>query len=164
MVEQTYKIRFKTGSSEIEIEGDKIFVEEKLSFLLKEIKSNPTTVNNAEPSTQRKKVESIGASTSAGEKPQIKAFIAEKQPNSGVKIATVIAYYLFKFEGKNTFVDDDIKKLWIASGCKPPKALHQMLIDCKNEKGWFDFVSRGTYKINEHGIYFVEYEMPEKKR
>jgi hypothetical protein len=162
MTEQNYKIRFKIEGSEIEVEGDKNFVDEKFNFLLKELQLRPP------PSlTERKSIREAGTfprdTSTAIQKPNIKEFIADKKPSGSLQTAVVIAYYLLKYERKDTFVDEDLRKIWIASGCKPSKNLPQTMIDCKTKHGWFELVSRGTYKISDHGIYLVESELPSKK-
>jgi hypothetical protein len=162
MAEQNYKIRFKIGGSEIEVEGDKTFVDEKFSVLLKELKSNPTKEIPSEPNLQQKTVESISISSPTGQKLNIKELIANKKPSGALQVAVVVAYYLLRNEGKNTFTDEDLRKIWIASGCKPSKNLLQTMNDCKQKHGWFDLVSRGTYQITDHGLYLVETELPKK--
>jgi hypothetical protein len=163
MTEQNYKIRLKIEGSEIEVEGDKNFVDEKFSFLLKEIRLKLPTPILAE----RKLVGGSDAvhkdPSTVIQKPNIKVLIAEKKPSGFLQTAVVIAYYLLKYEGKETFIDEDLREIWIASGCKPSKKLPQVMIDCKLEHGWFDRVSRGKYKITDQGIYLVEAELPSKK-
>jgi len=95
-------------------------------------------------------------------KPYIKDFIKEKKPQGALQTTVVLAYYMNKFEGKETFTKDDLKKYWTVSGQKPPKNIWQSAIDGKNRYGWYEEVSKGEYKISPHGIYFVENELPKE--
>ncbi len=81
-----------------------------------------------------------------------------------MQTAVVLAYYLKKYEGKETFTKEDIKKIWAASARKPPKKIWQSVIDGKNRYRWFEEVSRGKYRLSPHGIYFVENELPKKTK
>jgi hypothetical protein len=162
MTEQIYKIRLKLGIGELEIEGDKSFVTENLHNLLQELHTrsmiNPTPdlkiTTNVEPATLKQ--------TLVSAKPNLKEFVAETKPSGSLKVAVVLAYYLYKFEKKETFIEDDLKRLWIASGLKPTNSYNQTMNDCKKRHGWFDNPERGIYQITEHGIYFVESELLKK--
>ncbi len=96
-------------------------------------------------------------------KPYIKEFIKEKKPKGAMQTSVVLAYYLIKYEGKNSFTREDMKKIWAVSGQKPPKNIWQTVIDGKNRYGWYEEVSKGEYKLSPHGIYFVEHELPKEK-
>ena len=156
MEAKTYKIRINLSDGEIEIEGDKEFVKSEIKELLEELYIR--YVHPKEPSQTLKKEEG-----ETQEKPYIKEFIKEKNPAGSLQTAVVLAYYLWKYEGKETFTKDDIKKIWIASGQKPPKNIWQSVIDGKNRYQWFEEVSRGEYKLSPHGIYFVENELSKKE-
>jgi len=149
-----YRIRIKKGDIEVEVEGDKEFVEKHLENLKKELQKFPLIEHSHEES---KIIESQ-------KKPYIKEFIKEKKPSGALKIAVTLAYYLTKYEGKKTFTQEDIKKAWIASGQKIPKKIWQAVIDGKNRYQWFEEVSRGEYKLSPHGVYFVENELPYKRK
>jgi hypothetical protein len=159
MNEQTYKIRVNLSNKEIEVEGDKEFVREEIRVLLKEI--SRTSFEHTIP--EEPSDVDISEEQTSEEKPYIKDFINWKNPNGAIQTAVALAYYLYKYEDKETFNKEDIKKLWIASGQKPPKKIWQAVIDGKNRHQWYEEVSRGVYKISPHGIYFVENELPKKK-
>ena len=157
MDEKTYRIKVNLKSGEIEVEGDKEFVKTEIKILLEELQKFPVRYTPVkEPSQIEEKEEK---ETEEG-KPYIKEFIEEKNPSGAMQTAVVLAYYLTKYEGKETFTKEDIKKIWIASGRKPPKKIWQSVIDGKNRYQWFEEVSRGEYKLSPHGIYFVENELP----
>jgi len=162
MADQNYKIRFKIANSELEIEGDKTFVDEKFTLLLKELRLNPTNFQYQGSNSPEIQNPSTAPQPPSGKIP-IKQFIAEKKPSGSLQVAVVIAYYIWKYEGKETFPSDYLKQIWIASGCKPSNNLKQTLIDCKTKHGWIEMPTRGLYKISEHGIYLVESELPIKK-
>lgn len=158
MEQKTYRIRVRLQSCEIEVEGDKEFVKEEIRALLEEFqKIHEVFSSQREPA---QKLESMPEQ----KKPYIKEFIEEKNPSGAQQTAVVLAYYLKEYEGKETFNKEDIKKIWIASGRKPPRKIWQSVIDGKNRYQWFEEVSRGEYKISPHGIYFVRDELPKKRR
>lgn len=157
MEEKTYRIRINFRSGEIEVEGDKEFVKAEVEALIEKLQESfikhPSYEGNIfesetkKPETQEKK-------------PHIKEFISEKRPSGGLQTAVVLAYYLRKYEGKETFTKEDLKNIWAASGQKPTKKMWQSVIDGKNRYRWYEEVSRGVYKISPHGIYFIEEELP----
>jgi len=163
MNEKNYKTRVKIGNVEIEVEGDKEFVKEEISSLLKQLKSIP--VEEVRPKEEMEVMTAEKQPVLETGKPPIKEFIDEKRPSKSLQTAVVLAYYLFKFEKRETFKEEDLKKIWIASGVKPPKKMkiRQTVTDGKSKYGWFEKVSRGQYKLSPHGVYFVEKELPKKK-
>ncbi len=157
-----YRIRVNLTDKEIEVEGDKDFVKEEIKALLEAIKEISLKPPKSTYSEETSEIEDVKVQN-IGDKPYIKDFIAQKNPSGSLQTAVTLACYLYKYEGKNTFNKDDIKKIWVASGKKPPKKIWQAVIDGKNRYQWFEEVSRGEYKISPHGIYFVENELPKKK-
>ncbi|RKX56108.1 MAG: hypothetical protein DRP29_09895, partial [Thermodesulfobacteriota bacterium] len=159
MEQKTYKIRINLQNGEIEVEGDKEFVETEIKTLLEEFQKLRKVYASLEESAQLEKEQK---SILKEKKPYIKEFVKEKNPSTAQETAVVLAYYLKEYERKETFNAEDIKKIWTASGWKPPKKIWQSVIDGKNRYQWFEEVSRGEYKISPHGIYFVENELPKK--
>jgi len=160
MEEKTYKIRINLKSGEIEVEGDKEFVKAEVEILIEKlresfIKQQSYGEDISEKETKKPEIQE--------KKPYVKEFIEEKKPSSGLQSAVVLAYYLTKYEGKETFTEEDLKKIWSASKQKLPKKMWQSVIDGKNRYSWYEKVSKKEYKISEHGIYFVENELPKKK-
>lgn len=158
---EVYKIRINLQSGEVEVEGDKEFVKTEVKMLLEELQKPTSRYVPVKESSQIEKKEEKEIQ---GRKPYIKEFIEEKKPSGAMQIAVVLAYYLKKYEGKETFTKEDIKKIWIASGQKPPKKIWQSVIDGKRRHQWYEEVSRGEYELSLHGIYFVENELPKKTK
>ncbi len=163
MGEKTYRIRINLTNGEIEVEGDKNFVKAETKVLIEELRKYHNIYippKESYPIQQKQKEEM----ETKEKKPYIKEFIKEKKPSGAMQTAVVLAYYLKKYEGKETFTKEDIKKIWTASGQKPPKKIWQSVIDGKNRYQWFEQVSKGEYKLSPHGIYFVENELPKDKK
>jgi len=160
MEEKKYRIKINLKNGEIEVEGDKEFVKAEVEILIEKLQESfikQLSYEEDVPEIETKKSETLG------KKPYIKEFINEKKPSGGLQTAVVLAYYLFKYDGKETFTKEDLKKIWAASGQKPTKKMWQSVIDGKNRYGWYEEVSRGVYKISAHGVYFVENDLPKKK-
>ena len=157
MEEKTYKIRINLSDGMIEVEGDKDFVKSEIRELLEEIQKYKAKYIHSKKLSQ---VNEIKEEEIQENKLHIKEFIEEKKPSNSLQTAVVLAYYLWKYEGKETFTVEDLKKIWVASGQKPPKRIRQSIIDAKRHHNWFENVSRGAYKLSPHGIYFVENELP----
>ncbi|WP_456397554.1 hypothetical protein [Desulfurobacterium sp.] len=163
MEEKTYRIRINLQNGEIEVEGDKEFVRAEVEILIEKLQKLRDPFIK-QPSYDREISEIETKKPEIQEKkPHIREFINEKRPSGGLQTAVVLAYYLYKYEGKETFTKEDLKDIWAASGQKPTKKMWQSVIDGKNRYRWYEEVSRGVYKISPHGIYFVENELPKKK-
>src|SRR5260221_8588414 len=163
-----YKTKIKIGKIEIEVEGDKEHTSSEPLRLFDELqKKNIFTkdiFSDAEPKSPfvdgaKSNGQNHFVNLNPGEKPHIKDFIAMKNTGSAYDTTLLLAYYLLKYEGKESFSEEDLKKLWVISGEKPPKAMWQAVIDCKNRKGWYEEVSKGVCKVSPTGIYHVEKEM-----
>ncbi len=161
MEEKIYRIKINLQSGEIEVEGDKEFVKTEIERLLDKLQKRHIKYPLARETAEIGKVEE---GKFEGKKPYIKEFIKEKKPNGALQTSVVLAYYLTKYERKETFTKEDMKKMWTVSGRKPPKKIWQAVVDGKNRYGWYEEVSRGEYKISPHGIYFVEHEIPKKNK
>lgn len=160
MEEKTYRIKINLKNGEIEVEGDKEFVKAEVEILIEKLRES--IVKQA--SYERDISEIVTKKPEIQEKkPHIKEFINEKKPSGGLQTAVVLAYYLNKYEGKETFTKGDLKNIWAASGQRPTKKMWQSVIDGKNRYRWYEEASRGVYKISAHGVYFVENELPKKK-
>lgn len=160
MENKMYRIKINLQSGEIEVEGDKEFVKTETKELLDRLQKLSIRRPPVKETTEIEEVEQGKAEEA---KPYIKEFIEEKKPKGALQTAVVLAYYLTKYEGKETFTREDMKKMWTVSGQKPPKNIWQAMIDGKNRYGWYEEVSKGEYKISLHGIYFVEHELPKEK-
>ena len=164
-MEYKYRIKINLQSGEIEVEGDKEFVKKEIIELLEKLETKYIPEKNVQAVSEQSD-ETKELLETEKQKIYIKDFVVQKDPKNAQEAIVVMAYYLSKFENKETFSAEDLKTLWTASGVKvkPPKKMNQAIIDAKNRHGWFDRVKTKIYKINEHGIYFVENELPKKKK
>lgn len=185
MNEVAYKLKFNYGNLAIELDGDKDFIKDEISFLLSEvhklqtpkpeIQNNSTTINpennvNASGDVEIEIVDGEGtncqsqASTSNIPKvPHIKEFLANYKTNIGQKNALLLAYYVNNVLNKEFFEEQEIINLWKISGLKPMARIWQAILDGKNNRGYYDVAEKGKGKISLNGIYTVENELLIKK-
>jgi len=102
LIESNYLIRYKKGDIEIEVQGDKDFVEEKF----KELLSLKLTASAKE------QVGVTRTPADSGKELSLVEFIRNKNPKShGDKVLT-FAYYLEKFRNFSSFNLDDIEQCY----------------------------------------------------
>jgi predicted nucleotidyltransferase component of viral defense system len=111
MLETNYVMRYKKGDLEIEVQGDKEFVQEKFIELLElEIKKTAqiTTVENHLSSP-------IPEQRGEHKRQSLSEFLKAKNPKTHGDKMLVFGYYLEKFENQNSFNLDDIERCYSAA-------------------------------------------------
>lgn len=102
MIESVYVLRYKKGDMEIEVQGDKAFVEEKFKELLKlEIKS---TLEQG-LSDEKKEIK-------YDKEISLVEFLNQKNPKSHGDKILIFGYYLERIKGYEAFNIDDIEKCY----------------------------------------------------
>src|SRR3989339_281682 len=158
MNEKNYKIKISANGVEIEVGGDKEFVESKFNSLKKELFSH-------EASSVAKKVKK----QNIGEEPKeenfgntsLIDFVNSKKPKStATELMPVLVYYAKHYKNLDKFNKSDVKNLYKTSGNikKQPKNIYQAMVDISRNSGYFENVpkAKGYFRINEAGEYFVE--------
>lgn len=97
----------------------------------------------------------------------IRSLREEKKPNSARQMTCLVAYYLQMHapenERRETVGTAELERYFIQANYKLPKALEQLLIDCKGA-GYFESAGRGEYRLTRVGFNLVTHGMPTKKQ
>ena len=163
-MEKMCRVKIELNGITVEMEGDKIFIENNLQSTIKLLKEEllPVASQNIAFPNQKDNNLSENHDVSAHKKITLAEFAQQKKPKSAQDAALIIAYYLYKYEGQEEFTADDIKKRWVETKVKPPKNFSQTIIDCARKKNWFERTKSRKYRITEHGIYTVENQFPKR--
>lgn len=160
MTDQIYRIRIKRGDVEIEVEGDKEFVEKTINDWknsLEQTHQASTTSPKEEASTKEISTKETGFGT-------LKQFYDGKLPSGHHENVAVFAYYLKGTEGKDEFSKDDINSCYTKAMARKPKNINASISDAANkyqlvEKG----SSKGFWRLTTHGENLVVHDLPRKK-
>jgi len=144
----TYRVRISIGGLEIEIEGDKEFIEERFSDLswldkvLEKIKPH----------------ESIKEGELLGEKLSFTEYVDELEPETHPQRFLTIAYYLHKQEGRD-MTYDDVKDYYQRVRWPTPKNLSDVMSDLIKD-GFMEEAGKlngkKAFRILRKGIKYVE--------
>jgi len=155
MKETNYKLRFAKNGVEIEVTGDKNFVETHFNDLLNDNLSKLTKDRTGQPAP---------GNSSADSKFALRDFVEEKQPkDSATELMPVLVYYAKHHEGLKQFNKNDVRNLYRRYDIhKQPQSVYQAILDTSRNKGYFESVpkAKGFFKLTESGEYFVEAELP----
>ena len=159
MTEQNYRIRIKLGEVEIEVEGDKEFVEKHIEEFKKEmpkIAKELPSKKTVTPEIQKEKDEL--------ERLSLAEFYKMKQPKDHNETVVVFAYWLRKKEGEEEFKTRDISNCYDTTRIQKPKNITQHIqAVASGKKAWLTGGSKkGFYKLTLTGEDFVEKELPHK--
>lgn len=113
MLEANYSIRYKKGDIEIEVQGDKEFVEEKFKELL-EFKSVTVSEETVSPPSTK-------SQERTGKRMSLAEFLKTKNPKGHDDTILVFGYFIEKIEGASLFNVDDIKKCYRDAKIPPTK-------------------------------------------
>jgi len=144
----TYRVRISIGGLEIEIEGDKEFIEERFSDLswldkfLEKVKPR----------------ESIKQGELIGEKLSFTEYVDEIEPETHPQRFLTIAYYLHKHEGRD-MTYDDVKDYYQRVRWPTPKNLSDVMSDLIKD-GYMEEAGKmngkKAFRILRKGIKYVE--------
>ncbi len=156
MVEQHYKIRIKQNGVEIEVEGDKEFVEKHIEEFKKEI---PKIAKGL--SLKKKPVVSeIPKEKLELEKLSLAEFYKRKQPKEDLEVALTIAYYFRFHNGKEEFSNKQIKKETQNLIHKLSNIPGTLKNAASGKKAYVTKVSKGKWKLTLDGEELVEKKLP----
>ena len=186
VIQLKFKINVKEGV--IELEGDERFVKQYLDEFKSLISSNnfadKEVKNKNDGGTVKKKVarkktvdkKSPGKKATtkitperfdihgSGEIPSLESFLEEKKPGTGNgNIIAVIGYYITELLGEPNFSEGMIEYAYKMLKITRPKHLHQIMINEKNNKDFFesneDDISK--WSLTRTGEIFVADTLPE---
>jgi len=144
----TYRVRVSVGGLEMEVEGDREFVEERLSDLawldkvLEKVRSH----------------ESVKEGELIGEKLSFTEYVDELEPETHPQRFLTIAYYLHKHEGRD-MTYDDVKDYYQRVRWPTPKNLSDVMSDLIKD-GFMEEAGKlngkKAFRILRKGIKYVE--------
>lgn len=145
-------MRYKKGDFEVEVQGDKVFVEEKFKQLLALQTKMPERILRSGVDVN---------SVDTGEKPALNEFLISKgtKLSHGDKIL-VFGYYLDKFGNQNSFNIKEIDECYKKTRTPPPKNFPQYiaglvrqgyLMDAPEKKD-----SKKAWQLTTNGMQYVE--------
>jgi hypothetical protein len=171
MTDEIYHIKVKDGSTQVEVSGDKRFVN-KVFNNLKDVLSKELK----KPGMGRKKGKKRGRKPKKPKKllkkdrPDLKeldleGLLEKKPPKRENQRILLMGYYMNKIEGKREFRGKDLEKLYKDLKLKVPKNVTYFLRKLsEDEKGLLTHGKKqGRYKITEKGIDFIHDKIPTAK-
>jgi len=158
MTEQNYRIRIKQDAIEIEVEGDKEFVEKHIEEFKKVL---PEIAKELPP----KKVLEVPKG-GALEGLSLAEFYKQKRPKDHNETVVVFAYWLTKKKGQEEVKTSDIGACFDEARIPKPKNVRQHIrIMASGKKACLTAGSqKGWYKLTLTGEEFVEKELPPKSK
>lgn len=188
------KVKISIGDDSFEIEGSEEFVTKHLEEFKKLLrgsgKSSPPKgkpkaktknltkqVNEGEEKegkstprskTRAKKVSAERFDIHGGDgKPSLQKFLDEKKPGraNGPRIA-VIGYYVTKILGHDSFSEGQVEYAYRMLGVKRPNHLHQIMINNKNEKDYYEPMEgdESNWQLTRTGEIFVADNLPSEDK
>jgi len=178
LAEKVYRIKIKDGSTEIELEGDKKFVNESFEQVKKVLGSKKTTTKKK---TKRRKKR--GRKKKPGRKKKkkpkktpkkdridlrkysLKEIFDLKKPRRKRHHVMIMAYYMNKALRKREFRAADLEPLYNEVDIEAPKNLSYFLRKMADEdpKLLTHGKKQGRYKITDKGIDYIYDEIPDAK-
>lgn len=160
----TYRIRIRKGDTEIEIEGDKEFVEKHIEEFKEELSQIPEV-----PLSEGKSISPTIEREEKEQEPKLKdlslaEFYKIKQPKDHNETVVVFAYWLTKKENKEEFKTGDISKCYdVARITKPKNTTQHIQRAASGKKAWLTTgYKKEYYKLTLTGEELVEKELPHK--
>lgn len=138
-------------------------------------KSRPTAISAAcahlgleNPVAEKSILESFFTPGPAATQPRdIRSLKAEKDPESAIEMACVVAFYLLHnappSERKESVTIGDMNKYFIQANYPLPKQIKDLLVHAK-KSGYFDSLGQGEYRLNAVGHNLVAHSLPRKKK
>lgn len=160
MTDQNYRIKIKQGEIEIEVDGDKEFVEKHIEEFKKEL----PRIAKELPSKEKIVSPEIPEKESELEKLSLVEFYKQKDPKNHNETVVVFAYWLTKKEGKGEFKTKEISNLYSKAGVPKPKNVTQHLKNVSSAKKAYLMKGskKGLWKLTITGEEFVEKELPRR--
>jgi len=154
----TYRIRIKNGNAEIEVEGDKDFVEKHIgelkNELLKFIRKMPIEDSGKVIEKTNEELENIS----------LAEFYKLKSPKDHNETVMVFAYWMTEKENKKEITPKDIDKCYSKIGVPKPVNIPDIMKKLASGKKAYLVKTgkRGFYKISMLGRDLIKKELPRK--
>lgn len=163
---ESYKLRVKSGDTELEIEGDKTFVHDHF-FQMKGLLSGMNIKLKADkPFKGKKRGRKPGRKKKVLPKPKIveldlkhmslEEIIKKINPKKDQDKILIFSYWINKMKRKREFRSNDIKIMFKEMKMDPPKNIRYHLNNLTKKKGYLQAGRKhGRFKISEEGIKFL---------
>lgn len=154
MNQVNYKLRISKGGIEVEVGGDKIFVEKNFQDLVEKYLENVDKKNDIKITSNQPLI-------------TLYDFVKQKSPKKTAgELIPVLIYYAKYYKGINAFTEADLKSLYrdYDTSVKRPTNMYQAIQDCARTKGFIAKVKgeKGKFKITEKGESFVDVTLSTK--
>jgi predicted nucleotidyltransferase component of viral defense system len=152
MLETRYVIKYRKNDLEIEVQGDKAFVEEKFKELFE---LNPFEIR------RENDIASPALSQSEGRRQvSLAEFLKSKNPKSHGDKILVFGYYLEKVMGESSFNMDDIEKCYIQARISKTKNFPQYIAQLIRDGSLMEAEEKKDNKkawiLTDSGLKYVE--------
>jgi len=159
MLETHYSIKYKKGDLEIEVQGDKAFVEGKFKELFESKQEMLQEVKHSSSSIQ--------LTNEVGKKTSLAEFVKSKNPKGHDDKILVFGYFVEKYEKSSSFNVDDIKRCYQQAKIPPTKNIPSYTALLIKEGYIMDAAEKKDNKkawiLTNSGVEFVEELTPEGK-
>jgi len=156
MMEATYQMRYRKGDLEIEVQGDKEFVQEKFKELLELAIKKTSEI----PIVETPSSVAIPEQTEVRKKQSLAELFKVKNPKSHGDKMLLFGYYLEKFEGQSSFNLDDIEKCYFKIRTPKTKNFGPYLAQLIRESYLMDAEekkdNKKAWKLTQTGLDYVE--------
>ena len=171
MTDEIYHIRVKDGSMQVEVSGDKRFVNKVFKnlqdVLSKEIKrSGKGKRRGRKRGRKPKKAKKVPKKERIDLKQyDLRGLLEKKVPKRENQRILLMGYYMNKIEGKREFRGKDLEKLYEDLKLEVPKNITYFLRKMSEDKKGLlaHGKKQGRYKITENGIDFIHEKIPTKE-
>jgi predicted nucleotidyltransferase component of viral defense system len=159
MLEGNYSIKYKKGDLEIEVQGDKAFVEEKFKELLE--------IKPVIPQKESVVTSPIQFQEEASRKVSMGEFLKSKDPKSHGDKILVFGYYLENFIDESSFNLNDIEKCYNQARIPKTKNFPQYIAQLIRDGYLMDFEEKKDNKkawiLTDSGLKYVEGLIPKNE-
>lgn len=161
MSDKNFKIRFKNGNNEFEIEGDKEFIDNyyikiKEDFLIEKKQIEKKLILDKINKEEKKEIHEISKT--------LTEFYKSKSPRNHNETIITFAYWLLNNQNIEEFqTTKNILECYETIKIKKPGNIHQHISNLNKEGLIMPGNKDGNYKLTLYGIEFVEKQLPKKK-
>ena len=159
-VETLCRIHVRFGGNEIEVEGDREFVQEAFEDFKASIFSMPVTQPaQAENILSLEGEVKLASNLAPSSIPSLAGFLRELKVASHTDISIAIAVYLYQYRGAKTFTKADIESGYHEALCPKSKNFSQD-INRNRKKGYIDIANEKrdgliTFQVTQQGLDYV---------
>ena len=163
MQDEIYHIKVKDGSTEVEVSGDKRFVNKIFKNLKDVLSKDVRKPRVGRRGRKPKKIKKVFKKDRINLKQfDLKGLFEKKIPKRENQRVLLLGYYANKIEGKREFRGMDLEKLYKDLNLEVPDNITYFLRKMSEDKKGLLTHGRknGRYKITDKGIDFIHEKIP----